>query len=110
MCNQCGSLRACVHDREGSDDAPSEDVSDGPVLDDSYEMITNAEILPQEEVFNTYGERLTNAELLAQYGFMLDGNENDAITWSAHELAGDSADHTEKPEGAYLRRVRWGGC
>jgi hypothetical protein len=53
---------------------------------DAYEMISNLPILPHSEVFNTYGETLTNAQLLAQYGFVLDANENDSITWEINEL------------------------
>jgi hypothetical protein len=37
-------------------------------------------------VFNTYGETLTNAQLLARYGFVLDSNDNDVIAWDLEEL------------------------
>lgn len=50
----------------------------------SYEMVsTSAQIPPRTEVMNTYGARLTNGALLAQYGFALEANENDCIvfTW-----------------------------
>jgi hypothetical protein len=49
-------------------------------------MVSNAPILPHTQVFNTYGERLTNAELLARYGFALDENEHDCITWDWSDL------------------------
>jgi N-lysine methyltransferase SETD6 len=49
-------------------------------------MVSNALIQPRTEVFNTYGETLTNAQLLTQYGFILDANENDCITWDAYEV------------------------
>jgi hypothetical protein len=49
-------------------------------------MTTNAEILPNEEVFNTYGEKLTNAQLLMQYGFILDPNDNDVIHFNVSEV------------------------
>ena len=42
-------------------------------------MVVNAAIMPGEEVFNTYGAKLTNAELLVRYGFILDANDNDKI-------------------------------
>jgi len=51
-----------------------------------YEMVSNAPILPHSEVFNTYGEKLTNAQLLVRYGFALDNNENDCITWDWDDL------------------------
>lgn len=49
-------------------------------------MVANLPIGGNEEVFNTYGDGLTNAQLLCHYGFMLDGNENDSITWTTDEL------------------------
>jgi hypothetical protein len=49
-------------------------------------MVVNAAITPDEEVFNTYGARLSNAELLVRYGFMLDANDNDILTWTIEEL------------------------
>jgi len=49
-------------------------------------MVSNAPILPYSEVFNTYGENLTNAQLLVRYGFALDENENDCITWDWGDL------------------------
>lgn len=54
--------------------------------DGFYEMVSNAPILPHSEVFNTYGEKLTNAQLLVRYGFALDSNENDCITWDWDDL------------------------
>ena len=54
--------------------------------DGFYEMVSNAPILPHSEVFNTYGEDLTNAQLLVRYGFALDNNENDCITWDWGDL------------------------
>lgn len=49
-------------------------------------MVSNAPIFTEDQVFNTYGENLTNAQLLVQYGFSLDGNENDCISWDLDEL------------------------
>ena len=51
-------------------------------------MVTIASVPPFTEVFNTYGERLTNAQLLGRYGFLLDGNEYDALDWSTREMCG----------------------
>jgi hypothetical protein len=61
-------------------------ISRHEVADGMYEMVSNAPILPHSEVFNTYGEKLTNAQLLLRYGFSLDSNENDCITWEWNDL------------------------
>jgi hypothetical protein len=42
-------------------------------------MVSNAPVGAGEEVFNTYGDGLSNAQLLVRYGFALDGNEHDAV-------------------------------
>jgi hypothetical protein len=55
-------------------------------LDDEIEMVTASAISAGEEVFNTYGATLSNAQLLARYGFALDGNEHDCVTWSLSDL------------------------
>jgi len=49
-------------------------------------MVSNAVVHPQSEIFNTYGEHLTNAQLLDQYGFLLDVNDNDRVSWSLGDL------------------------
>lgn len=49
-------------------------------------MVSNTAIPPNSEVFNTYGETLTNAQLLTQYGFVLDVNENDHVSWEFDDL------------------------
>lgn len=49
-------------------------------------MVSNLPIPPHAEVFNTYGERLTNAQLLARYGFVLEGNDNDTITFAPEDI------------------------
>ncbi|KAJ7464726.1 hypothetical protein B0H11DRAFT_2050948 [Mycena galericulata] len=82
VCPECGALQRCVHD----------DTGDTPILrsedaENFYEMVSNLAIPPNSEVFNTYGETLSNAELLVQYGFILDVNENDRLIWTFAELA-----------------------
>ncbi|KAL9712231.1 hypothetical protein Ac2012v2_005309 [Leucoagaricus gongylophorus] len=95
VCPECGSLRQCPHDDtyDGNFLNPSTDV-DHDLL---YEMVSNAEILPNEEVFNTYGERLSNAELLMQYGFILDPNDNDVVHFSETEIIRFSASLCDGP-------------
>lgn len=55
-------------------------------IENTCEMMANASVPPFTEVFNTYGEYLTNAQLLVRYGFALDGNDNDIISWGLREL------------------------
>lgn len=54
--------------------------------DDSCDMVTNAQVYLDDEVYNTYDSTLSNAHLLCQYGFMLDGNSNDVVTWTVDEV------------------------
>jgi hypothetical protein len=49
-------------------------------------MISKTAIPPHTEIFNTYGEDLTNAQLLNQYGFILDVNENDRLFWTMDDV------------------------
>ncbi|KAJ7028472.1 hypothetical protein C8F04DRAFT_1119455 [Mycena alexandri] len=90
VCPECGSLQRCVHD-DATEPAPRSMVPDD--ADNFYEMVSNLSIPPHSEVFNTYGETLTNAQLLVQYGFILDGNDNDHLTWTFDELAQFSEHH-----------------
>jgi len=70
---ECGSVNECIHDKPEpplvsdyhSSDSEGED--DGQVV----EMVTNAVVRPAHEVFNTYGETISNDELLINYGFRL---------------------------------------
>jgi len=100
----CGSLEECPHDREDNDGLDSQPTSasafgttiaktkspascsEAHLADGTYDMVSNAPILPYSEVFNTYGENLTNGQLLVRYGFSLDENENDCITWDWGDL------------------------
>ncbi|KAK7438183.1 hypothetical protein VKT23_018115 [Stygiomarasmius scandens] len=91
VCPECGSLRECPHDQDIVTSLPQDNSTSGyrhesnMEEDDYYEMVSNSAIPPHSEVFNTYGETLSNAQLLVQYGFVLDVNENDHITWSLEE-------------------------
>jgi SET domain-containing protein 6 len=104
VCTSCGSLSECPHDLEDHVDvtasAPGADAADP---ENTCEMVVNAAIAPGSEIFNTYGSKLTNAELLVRYGFMLDANDNDILTWTVEEIwdaAGATLDD--------LRPRRWG--
>ena len=54
--------------------------------EDDYHMVSVTVIPPGVEVFNTYGETLTNAQLLTQYGFILEANENDVLVWDLEQV------------------------
>jgi len=87
VCVLCGSLLECPHDIDMPEALPR----GGPPrasldAENTCEMVANTLISPRTEVLNTYGENLSNAELLVRYGFALDGNENDVITWTADEV------------------------
>lgn len=114
----CGSLTECAHDAESEETCgaahtsrarpPAGGAAGGEIAverrlnsddseEDTCEMVTNATIPPGAEVFNTYGESLTNAQLLIRYGFVLDSNENDTLTWEDEDLAAlvDSGEFSE---------------
>ncbi|KAJ7696672.1 hypothetical protein B0H17DRAFT_389662 [Mycena rosella] len=97
VCPECGSLHRCVHDDTTESEARATIPEDA---DDFYEMVANMSIPPHTEVFNTYGETLSNAELLVQYGFILDGNENDRLTWTLRDLARFSENYLS-PSGSW---------
>ncbi|KAF5328500.1 hypothetical protein D9758_017329 [Tetrapyrgos nigripes] len=106
VCPECGSLQECPHDQDIDVDSSSasehtrskmrmaKDEEHDAYDDDCYEMVSNTGIPPFSEVFNTYGETLSNAQLLVQYGFLLDVNENDRITWNLEEVWSTGTDTT----------------
>jgi SET domain-containing protein 6 len=87
VCPECGSFRECEHDYDDDhhDYSRFTQWTEG-AHDLYYEMVSNAEIQPHEEVFNTYGEGLSNARLLVQYGFILDPNDNDILNFDTNEI------------------------
>lgn len=72
---ECGSVKECIHDRQGPpplvSDYHSSDSEEDEEDDDAVQMVSNAVILPSHQVFNTYGENISNSELLINYGFQL---------------------------------------
>ncbi|OSX61040.1 hypothetical protein POSPLADRAFT_1182201 [Postia placenta MAD-698-R-SB12] len=88
VCPTCGSLDECPHDREDPSLATSQIGSSLSRSEVTCDMVTNRPVLPNSEIFNTYGHRLGNASLLARYGFALEGNEHDIVSWelSIHDL------------------------
>ncbi|KZT27780.1 hypothetical protein NEOLEDRAFT_60528 [Neolentinus lepideus HHB14362 ss-1] len=111
VCVSCGALAECPHDSEGResfvDGTPSPATAKTMALrpddnlrkqpgspqfdlpqdqDNTCDMVSNLPIMAGTEVFNTYGERLSNASLLVRYGFMIDGNEWDSVHWTIDNL------------------------
>lgn len=84
VCSECGSLDECPHDRNDGEDMM--DTGHTLLSSEGYEMVVNAPVPPFSEVYNTYGESLSNAELLCQHGFVLDANEHDSLTWTSDEV------------------------
>jgi N-lysine methyltransferase SETD6 len=115
VCPECGSLQECPHDRDPEDPAnETKPISMTGAQDENhdlyYEMVSNAGIPPHSEIFNTYGEDLTNAQLLMQYGFVLDINENDHLCWTMDEILqiispGESAEKVWRHVAAVLPRI-----
>jgi len=63
VCTSCGSLSECPHDGE-----------------------SHEEVSPPAPGADTADPENTNAELLVRYGFMLDANDNDILTWTTEEI------------------------
>ncbi|KIY68528.1 SET domain-containing protein [Cylindrobasidium torrendii FP15055 ss-10] len=82
VCPECGAVDRCAHDSP----PPSPTHELAPSIDPVFEMVSNT-VIPSGEVFNTYGEDLSNADLLMRYGFMSDVNDNDRVVW---ELVDDT--------------------
>jgi hypothetical protein len=59
-------------------------------------MVVNAPIATGCEVFNTYGEHLSNAQLIVRYGFMLDNNENDVVSFDISKLRQIALEHCSR--------------
>lgn len=83
VCHECGSADECPHDRE---DGVMLGGGNGEKIDGFFEMVANTVIPQSTEVFNTYGETLSNAQLLTRYGFIIDANDNDCVTWTFAEV------------------------
>lgn len=100
VCPLCGALEQCPHDEDEEGDRVDGQAEKKPAsgdippaaasasrgrnsvhaaaADDTCDMVTERAILPGEEIFNTYGD-LSNARLLAAYGFVLEANEADRV-------------------------------
>ncbi|KAI4523627.1 SET domain-containing protein [Schizophyllum commune Loenen D] len=83
----CGAFDACPHDSDVPDDLSDQTRPDQipDAEDPTFDMVTTTYVPPETEVFNTYGETLTNAQLLLSYGFILKQNDNDHLSWDPAE-------------------------
>lgn len=88
VCPECGAFDLCEHDedddlehRKGSRLGPERS------QDDTCELVSVRPIAAKQEVFNTYGgSNMTNARLLAFYGFILPANKHDTVSFTFDEL------------------------
>ena len=90
----CGSFEECVHDNESDRTVDAKDLENTQALtrtkftekaanseSNTVEIVCTSSISEGEEVYNTYGPRLSNAQLLVNYGFSIDANEYDRVSW-----------------------------
>ncbi|KAG8748430.1 hypothetical protein FRC10_005977 [Ceratobasidium sp. 414] len=103
VCPACGALQSCPHDQDENEgplgSGPPEDVP--PTLEDTCDMVINAPVETGDEIFNTYDANLPNSALLAHYGFILEGNEFDYMSWDSTTLP----QSMQTPRGEDLARV-----
>ncbi|GAA5999992.1 protein-lysine N-methyltransferase [Rhodotorula paludigena] len=87
VCPECGRLEACPHDEEtvtAGAGALADGHEDG--AEETLDMVSERAIEAGEEVYNTYGAGLANAKLAASYGFLLEGNEHDVLSFHHDEV------------------------
>lgn len=112
VCPICGAVNLCIHDdqgegeeQEGNEDSMirrrKQTLQEQRIQqanddeDDSIHIVSQVEIQAGEEVFNTYGPNLSNANLHCHYGFSLEANPNDLIILEFHDVI----DSSTKEEG-----------
>ncbi|KAK1215826.1 hypothetical protein PQX77_021552 [Marasmius sp. AFHP31] len=97
VCPDCGSLRQCIHDHDRDLPEPSSETEDEEEEEEEelYYTMTTTTYIPidthhpskrRTEIFNTYGTHLSNAQLLNQYGFILDANEADFVEFDDEDV------------------------
>lgn len=88
VCDVCGSYQECPHDLETSS-VPLHTRPGRGTCEEAVEMVATGCVEAEDEIFNTYGS-LSNARLLAEYGFSLEANEDDRVCWfTVEQLAVD---------------------
>ncbi|BGO99064.1 hypothetical protein NBRC10513v2_000165 [Rhodotorula toruloides] len=101
VCPECGKLERCEHDEEG--DVIPQAKASVATEDDTCDMVVERAIEAGEEVFNTYGQ-LSNAKLLASYGFLLEANEHDTIDFDLDEAVNSCLPYAT-PREVFIQRL-----
>ncbi|BGP12186.1 hypothetical protein JCM10213_009329 [Rhodosporidiobolus nylandii] len=85
VCSECGAEDECEHDNSATP-PPLSGRRKGKEEEETCDMVATRPIAPGEEAFNSYGPALGNAKLLAQYGFLLEANEHDLVSFLPSDL------------------------
>ncbi|KAK4705954.1 hypothetical protein P7C70_g234, partial [Phenoliferia sp. Uapishka_3] len=90
VCIVCGHWDWCEHEQndESSEGkvGPPEDttlITEEADEDERVELVAHCDIAPGFEIHNTYGEALSNARLLLEYGFIVEANPWDVSTFDS---------------------------
>jgi len=91
VCQVCGKSEECIHDVSNIDtqrrvvaSIHSQEEEEGETVDMVTTRTTPTE--SGEELFNSYGSGLGNSRLIAEYGFKLEANEWDLISFDVEEV------------------------
>ncbi|KAL8281185.1 hypothetical protein RQP46_006543 [Phenoliferia psychrophenolica] len=100
VCAICGHWSWCEHERDDDPAGAPTDATTAPVRstedeDERIELVAHADVAAGTEIFNTYGEALSNARLLIEYGFLSEANPWDVSIFSLDEVLGRSSDLSE---------------
>ncbi|TIA90505.1 hypothetical protein E3P81_02480 [Wallemia ichthyophaga] len=74
VCDCCGWLNGCIQ-------SPNTDYLTTPPQ--TLDIVTTHTTQPTEELFNSYGDSLDNVDLAIEYGFVLEANDSDRVTFDA---------------------------
>ena len=94
VCGTCGLHRVCEHD-EPANDGFTQSSGVDEKEEEAVEMVATSSIVPEMEVYNTYGT-LSNSRLLAEYGFMLEANDADRLCWFSLAQLVEDTDYSQE--------------
>ncbi|WVR05183.1 hypothetical protein IAU60_002195 [Kwoniella sp. DSM 27419] len=94
VCHICGSLKSCPHDICTKDDEipyrlwhlGQRERDRIEREDDTVDMRVERPVAKGEEVWNSYGEGLSDARLLVEWGFVAEEFTGDGMTWDIDDL------------------------
>lgn len=90
VCAVCGNWDWCEHEGECDGEELQSVRAKGTKQDDDederIELVAHADVEAGAEIFNTYGEALSNARLAVEYGFVVEANPWDVSLFSSQEL------------------------